>query len=114
MSLAALIGEDVITVQRQTASKDSSGGVARTWTDTYVDVPCRVEDASASAMQIYAMRQMVVTHRLFTQQSGIGMKDRIKTSDGRTLVVEDALKRRGIGGMETFYVVMAGELRAGS
>ncbi len=116
MSLEALLSNDAVSVQQRAPThRDASGGMqAGGWSDLYAGVSARVETASAMTQQYYAMRGMVVSETVYTQQAGIGTGMRLLTSDGRYLLVEGVRYRRQIGGMSAFYHVDCSEYRPGA
>lgn len=115
MSLASLLANDTITVQKPGGpNKDASGGFSRTpAVDLYTSVQARVLDAGSQQQLQYAQLQIQVSHVVLTEQAGIGNGHLILTSDGRTLRVTGVEKKRGLGGIETYYRVLCLESRPG-
>jgi len=114
MSLASLLAKDTATLQRPTQAADTSGGLVPTFANLATGVNVRVEDAKSSTVRNYATDGIIVTHTIFTQNGSGAKSDRWITSDGRYMQVQGIRKRRGIGGMDTFYNYDCLELRPGA
>jgi len=112
MTIEALLAGDLITVQAPTIGSDpSAGGTFTPWVNLYASIPARVEDASAHQMLAYAMQGMHITHRIFTQQSGIVNGHRIITSTGLVVrVVGVQFRRGGLGSIPDYYVITGEEI----
>lgn len=98
-------------LQSPTYSSDASAGIER-WsnpTTVLTAEPVRVEDASAREVSDYGMKNIEITHRVFTTSNSPQNGYRW-SYDSRYYVVKDILRRRGIGGIETFYVNMCQEI----
>lgn len=55
-----------VDVKRPTVTKDAMGGQSKTWTTVYSAVPCFVQPAIATDKTLYAQKEMVVTHAVYT------------------------------------------------
>lgn len=112
MSLDSLLGQDSITVSGPVTTQDASGGFSqRPFTQLYTNVAARVEDASASQRFQYMQLQQVVTHTVYTRQTGIQNGHIITTSEGLVLRVQGVKKNRGIGSMTDFYDIACEEVK---
>ena len=78
MSMSALLDQS-LTLQRQTITRDGSGGSIRTFATILANVACAVAPASAAIVSDYARRDMIVTYHVYT------------TSDLDTLVAGGAM-----------------------
>lgn len=110
MSLANFLNH-AATLQSPTYDSDDSAGIKR-WedpTDVLTDEPVRVEDASAREVSDYGMRNIEITHRVFTTSTSPQNGYRWSYDD-RYYIVKDILRRRGIGGIDNFYVNMCQEI----
>lgn len=59
----------LVTVNRPTATKDSEGGISESYTAVYSDVPCSVQPAATKDIQLYAQRQVQITHTFFVAKA---------------------------------------------
>lgn len=115
MSLIGLLAQDSATVESPTFTKDGSGAPRRTFASLYSGVPVSVDSVSSHDQEVYAQRNMVVTHRVYTRQSGIAIGHRILTSDGRYLVVKGVdTFSPPLGAIPTHYRVLCEEVRPGA
>lgn len=111
MSLQSML-RDTATLQRATVTKDTSGGSVRaTWAVVDSNVKVRVEDLSAAQMLLYLQNDMNVSHNVTTQNGNGRIGDRWLTSDARYLLIQGAMKIRGMGGIPTYYEYAAAEIR---
>lgn len=116
MSLEALLSGDTITIQSNvlTQTPDGSGGIPLdNYADLYTGVPARVEDSSASSVDAFGSWGQLVKTTVYTQQTGLAVKQLIVTSDGRKLVIDGVQYNRAIGNMPDFYTVSCSEYRPG-
>jgi head-tail adaptor len=75
------------TLQRQTSTKDASGGKTQAWATVTASVPCDIQPASGNLQFQYAQRHLVVTHQIFVA-SDIGARETDRfTSGSRTFRV---------------------------
>lgn len=94
------------TLQRSVQTQDASGGVSRTWSDVLQNVPLSVQPASARTVTNYAIRQQVVSHKLYTNidmdaaasllggtVGGAKIGDRWSDGAGNYYLVKDYYKR---------------------
>lgn len=115
MSLTSLLSGDTITVRSVTSTKDASGHARKSYTDLYTNVPARVEDTVTVPFDGYGQRgAQEITHRVFTRQAGIAADYQVETSDGRLFKVTGVQVRRGLGAVQTFYVLTCEEMRPGA
>lgn len=114
MSLQTLLSNDTATLQGSTQTADTSGGIIPVYATITSGVNVRVEDAKSSTQKLYAVDGIVVTHTVFTESAAGAKGYRWVTSDGRNLLIQGIRKRRGIGGMSTFYNYDCLELRPGA
>ena len=101
--LTPLLAADSADLQRSTQTDDKSGGIVKSWATYSTGVPVRIQDASASTQRRYAVDNIIVTHTIFAQESRGQKGDRWIDSAGSYLLIKGVQKRRGIGGIETFY-----------
>ena len=113
MSLQSLLSADSFTHQRsQGVTKDASGGAVRPpWKTVASGIACRVEDTGADMVLAFEQPGQIVTHMLTTQYTDLRARDRVITSDGRTMVVKGVMKVRGLGGIPTYFEASLSELR---
>ena len=97
------------TLQSVSVESDRSTGVQRTWTDELTGQPIRVEDASAREIADRAAHGVEVTHRIFCLTDTPQALQRW-VFDGRYFIIKEILRRRGIGGIESFWVNMCQEV----
>lgn len=97
------------TLQSLDTESDLSAGIQRTWTDELTGQAIRVEDASAKEIETQAANGAAISHRIFclTDAPQIGQR---WVYDSRYFVVKSILRRRGIGGVESFWVNMCLEV----
>lgn len=109
-----MIGTDTFSVQLIHSLKNASGGTTPSYTAVYTNINGRLEDLQASEQMVFAQRDMIVTHRIFTTQSGINLGHRIVWSDGKIFLVREVSFRRQptrTTRLRTFYVILAEEQR---
>lgn len=97
--------------QAPTFDTDASAGVRR-WgnpTDVLTDEPVRVEDASTKEINDYGMRNIQITHRIFST-STVPQSSYRWIFDSRYFIVRDILRRRAIGNIPDFYIYMSQEV----
>lgn len=114
MSLESLINDRTGTLQAQTITPDSSGGKVPSWADVSgaVSVGIRVQDAKTEVKKAYATKQIVITNTVITQEERGRLGDRWLDSDGVTYYLIRGIRtRRGIGGIDTFYLYDTMEAR---
>lgn len=91
MSLASMCRTRV-TLERQTSTKDPSGGPLQTFraVPAATDVPCDIQPASAQVQQRYLRNDIVVDYTVFlTADIGALSSDRLSDSNGiKYLLVE--------------------------
>jgi len=114
MSLSSLLNQTA-DLQSRTYSADGSAGL-RPWGDpgtTTTTVltaePVRVEDASTREINDYGSRNIEITHRVFCQTNTPQNGNRW-VYDNRYFIVKDILRRRTIGGIDSFYINMCSEV----
>jgi hypothetical protein len=97
VSLSSLLDQK-LTLQRQSITRDASGGLLRSFTQLLADVPCTVCPASAKLVTDYARRDMIVDHRIYTTSDldaviagGVRLGDRF--TDGVVFYLVKAVKR---------------------
>jgi head-tail adaptor len=115
MSLESLLDEDRVSFQSPTVTQDTSGGPTRNpWVTEYTDVPARVRDLSAAQILQFLQMNIDVSHKIICQQDGVANGWRSLTSDGRILRVVGVEKVRRMGGIDTFWKIIAKEIRPGA
>lgn len=114
MSLTSLLANDTASFAHPVTATDALGGQTLTYTNYATDQPVRIEDLSATERETYKAMGLEVTNRVFGQVEDVEHGDRIATSDSRYIEVSTTQKRRGIGGMRTFYVYIGKEQRPGA
>ena len=97
MSLSSLLDQK-LTLQRQTVTRDASGGLVRSFTQLLANVPATVCPASAKVAADYARRDMIIDHRIYTTtdlnaviSGGVRLGDRL--TDGAVFYLVKAVKR---------------------
>lgn len=108
MSVANFLNH-VGTYQSVANESDLSTGNVRTFTTVLTNQPIRVEDAKASMIAAYATNGVEITHRIFSltdtpQASGRWLYD------GRYFIIQEILRRRTIGNVESFWINMCKEV----
>ncbi len=97
--IRALLGDQVslatlcrhsCTLQRQTTTKDASGGPVQSFSTIIAGVPCAIQPASPSVREQFARLQQIVEYTVYlTQDIGATTSDRIVDEYGNTyLLVE--------------------------
>ncbi len=54
-----------VTVQRQTVTKDASGGMVQTYADLYTDRACDIQPASGRVREQYMQQNLAVSHTIY-------------------------------------------------
>jgi head-tail adaptor len=97
MSLSSLLDQK-LTLQRQSLTRDASGGLVRSFTQLSADIPATVAPASAKVVTDYARRDMIVDHHIYTTTDldaavagGVRLGDRL--TDGVSFYLVKAVKR---------------------
>ena len=80
VSIASLLIH-TIEVQRSTKAVDAIGGWSETWAAQYEAVRARVQPMDAKERIAWQQISELVTHKVYTQQTGISPKDRIIFGD---------------------------------
>ena len=112
MSLPTLLSQDSMDVMQPTVGKDTSGGGTHTpYVVRQAAVPCRWEAISSSQRLQFLQLVIPVTHRIFTQYEGVENGDLCVNADGTTVRVVSISINRAIGGMPTFYELLAEEIK---
>lgn len=65
MSISELCVGDIVKKRTKSLSVGTYGGDAGTWSESSTEVDCRVEELSASEVERFAARGMMVTHRVY-------------------------------------------------
>jgi head-tail adaptor len=79
---------DTISVYRPGPTKDESGGRVSNFTLVHQDIPASVQEWDGEAIRTLGQRQVFMTHAVYLADSyQILRGDKIRTSDGRTLIV---------------------------
>lgn len=110
MSIETML-DDTMDVERQTASRDSSGGSVRTWNTVYTGIACHVTELNASQRMSFAMLRIEASHAAITEQAGIENGDRLRLSDGVLVRVTGIEKRRATGNIDTYFKVLGVEIK---
>lgn len=111
MSLDSLLENDKVIVSTPATTADASGGFAQKPYSPNRTVFARVEDASSSQRDQWMEKQIVVTHTVYTRDSGIKNGYVLTTNEGLVLRVQGVKKNRGIGSMTDFYEISCEETR---
>ena len=97
MSLSSLLDQK-LALQRQSITRDASGGLVRSFTQLLANLPCTVSPASARVVTDYARRDMIVDHHIFTTTDldaviagGVRLGDRF--TDGVVFYLVKAVNR---------------------
>lgn len=102
MSLDALLTHTAVP-QRKSVTAGIVGGQVPSWSNITTAVACRRQDAKSETKRRYAVDNILVTHTIITEYSGIQVGDRFV--DGSTYWIVKGIQRRSeIGSMDTFYV----------
>ena len=114
MSLASLLNQTA-DLQSRDYTSDSSAGI-KPWNDPGTTIttvltaqPVRIEDASAREINDYGSRNIEITHRVLSQTNTPQNGNRW-VYDDRYFIVKDILRRRAIGGIDSFYINMCSEV----
>lgn len=97
MSISSLLDRKLI-LQRATISRDSSGGIVRTYAAILSNIPASITPAAAQISADYARRDMIVNHHLYTTldldsavTNGVRLGDRF--ADGTVYYLVKAVKK---------------------
>lgn len=113
MSLEDLLGEDTMTIARpNSVTKDTSGGMTLLpYVTQFFNVPVRVETLTTSQQEFFAQREVVCTHTLYTQQTGIQNGWVAVLSDGTTLRLTLGFNaNRGIGSIDDYAEILGQQI----
>lgn len=108
MSVANFLNHSA-NLETVTNSTDLSAGMERSWATALTAEPVRVEDASAKEIQTYSNNGVEITHRVLCLTNTPTANARWNY-DGRYYLIKDILRRRTIGGVESFWVNMCQEI----
>ena len=102
MSLASLTATHRVTAKRPKNDRDLSGGVVKTWQTLhpFVSIPVTIQPLSAREQYLFAQRQVIVTHRVYTAVDVRDLRrdDRLEDqTTGRTYVMVNAFDEAGSG-----------------
>jgi hypothetical protein len=95
-------------------TRDGGGGVTPTFTAVQSSVPCEINDASASTVELYSQQQIRVTHTVGILSSKLttaitrGMK--LADSGGRSFHIEGIRTGRAAGSVPAFTYCDCSEL----
>jgi hypothetical protein len=79
---------ELVTIQRATWTKGTSGALAPTWNDLYAGVPARIQPTSAAQSDDRQRRMLKVTHEVYLAEPvELAQSDRIVSVDGRRFLV---------------------------
>lgn len=95
MSFASLLNSSV-TLERPTNTQDSSGGITKSWL-SITTTPASVQPLSTKERMLFAQRQIMVTHRIYTAINLQPQKgDRVTVpSTGQTFVIIGFMNQAG-------------------
>lgn len=111
MSTQEMFRRDDLTLERLTSSRDAGGGVRHSWAQVGEEFKGQLEDASSKDQEIFAQRNIVVTHQVFVLQSDSAtVQDGDRLSfEGRKFLVRGIRNRRAKGTIPAFWNVMCEE-----
>lgn len=108
---AVVDGTTTITLQRQMAAKDSSGGPILSWATVggMANVPCEIQPASSTIRERFAQLALVVHYTIFLSKDvGARANDRFIGSDGRFyLLIEGGYEAERAGATLTGWPAVA-------
>ena len=115
MSFDALLAEDMVTVQKPTIAKDTSGGSTHLpFVDksAAVEIPARVESLSSVQRLQYQQLALPVTHRVFLLGgTDVENGDVLLTSDSLVIRVQGKTEYRAIGAMEGYLEILGEQIQ---
>lgn len=109
MSLDALLNMSG-DVYSASSAQAANAGAIRSAAAKATGLTCRVQDASANQRMVALSLGLVVTHEILTRYGGTVNGDEWRVG-GAVYRVVGVKKRTAIGGMPTFYVIDAAEVR---